>query len=171
MGYRLRAFRERKERHVKDIEEKLSSLGKTSHNLRSECERLEHELEKSKAENETLRMKCGILGQQSRLPGDPVAGPVEFTPNDFVARVVPEGYPNPPHRVMICQRTGEKLLDASATWDFIQGHDLFKRGLVDLADVCERLKGKVQCSGQGPVFAEGNVIWVIETSVAKENVS
>ena len=82
-----------------------------------------------------------------------------------------EGYPNPPHRVMICQRTGENLLDASATWDFIQGHDLVKRGLVDLADVCERLKGKVQCSGQGLVFAEGNVIWVIETSVVKENVS
>lgn len=93
MWYRQRAFRERKERHIKDIEEKLLSLGKTSHNLRSECERLEHELEKSKAGNETLRMKCGILGQQSvflaiQLP-DPLSSPRTISSRESCPRDIP----------------------------------------------------------------------------------
>lgn len=94
---------------------------------------------------------------------------MKFTPNDFIAQVVPEGHgyhASPSHRVVVCQSTGEKLLDASATWDFIQAHELFRRGLVDIAVVCEKLKSKVQCGGQGPVFAEGNVRWAIEESAA-----
>ena len=79
---------------------------------------------------------------------------------------MPDGYPSQLHRVMVCQSTGEKLLDASATWDVIKTHELFKRGLVDIIAICERLRRKVQCSGQGPVFAEGHVKWAIEESAA-----
>jgi hypothetical protein len=48
----------------------------------------------------------------------------------------------------------------------IQSHDLFKRGLVDVGDVCERLKRVAKCDGQGPVFEEGDVRRAIEESVA-----
>lgn len=67
---------------------------------------------------------------------------------------------------MVCPSTGGKLLEASATWDFIQSHGLFKRRPVDITAICERLKRKAQCSGQGPVFAEGHVKWAIEESAA-----
>ena len=62
--------------------------------------------------------------------------------------------------------TGEKLLAAGATWDLIQGHELYRRGLVDVEDVCERLKERATCDGSGPAFAEGEVRRAIEESVA-----
>lgn len=134
-------------------------------------------MEKYKAENEILRKTSDSL-RQSSTPNDAEAttAPMKFTPNDFIAKVVPEGhrngggggggYASPSHRVVVCQNSGERLLDASTTWDFIQGHGLFRRGLVDIAVVCDKLKGRVQCGGQGPVFAEGNVRRVIEESAA-----
>lgn len=70
------------------------------------------------------------------------------------------------HRVTFSPTTGEKLLNAGATWDLIQEHELFTRGLVDVGDVSERLKKVAQCDGQGPVFAEGEVRRIIEESVA-----
>lgn len=54
--------------------------------------------------------------------------------------------------------TGEPLLGAGATWDYIQQHELFRKGLVDVGDVCERLKAFARCDGQGgPVFQESDV--------------
>lgn len=55
-------------------------------------------------------------------------------------------------------------IPAAQTWDFIQGHPLVKQGLVDIADVCERLKGAARCDGNGPVFEE-TIVWAaIENS-------
>ena len=65
-----------------------------------------------------------------------------------------------------CAVTGKKLLDARATWDFIQNNDLFKRGLVDIVDVRNQLKKIARCNGQGPVFSEGEIQRVIGKSAA-----
>jgi hypothetical protein len=67
---------------------------------------------------------------------------------------------------MVCQITGERLLDAGATWDFIQSHESYKAGQVDIGDVADRLKGMAQCNGQGPAFKEGEILRAIEASVA-----
>ena len=56
------------------------------------------------------------------------------------------------------------LLPASATWDLIQSHPLVRQGFVDIADVCERLRGAARCDGSGPVFAEREVRRAIEDS-------
>lgn len=69
------------------------------------------------------------------------------------------------HRIAMSEN-GEKLLNARATWDLIQASDMFKRGLVDVGDVCERLKHVAKCDSQGPVFEEGAVRGAIEDSVA-----
>lgn len=74
--------------------------------------------------------------------------------------------PGSPHRITVCQITGERLLDVGATWDFIQSHELFKLGQVDIGDVTERLKGLAQCNGQGPAFKEGQIRRAIEESAA-----
>jgi hypothetical protein len=62
--------------------------------------------------------------------------------------------------------TGSRLLAAGATWDFIISHPLFKKGLVDVSSVSERLKSLAKCDGQGPVFEERAIIDAIEKSVA-----
>lgn len=60
--------------------------------------------------------------------------------------------------------TDGALLPASSTWDLIQSHDLVRQGLVDIADVCERLRGSARCDGSGPAFAEREVRQAIEDS-------
>lgn len=63
--------------------------------------------------------------------------------------------------------TGEPLLGAGATWDYIQAHELFGKGLVDVGDVCERLKKMARCDGQGPVFQESDVRQaIVDSAVA-----
>lgn len=94
---------------------------------------------------------------------------MKYSPTDFYSLLVHDkgrGHPNPPHRITVDEETGERLLNSSATWDLIQNHDLYKRGLVDIGDICDRLKGLVQCNGQGPAFREGQIRRVIEESVA-----
>jgi hypothetical protein len=173
-----RAFRERKERHVRDLQVKLNSLEEASTTLQADNERLKRELAKYTTENEILRAtsRSNVADSQKALEPT-VTGPMKYSPTDFITGVMSEGSASSgsavtipssgsPHRVTVCEITGEKLLDAGATWDLIQSHELFKRGLVDIGDVTERLKGMAQCDGQGPAFREGQVQKAIEESVA-----
>lgn len=94
---------------------------------------------------------------------------MRYSPTDFYSTLDPNGPAtprSPQHRVTVCPVSGEKLLDARATWDLIQGHELFKHGQVDIGDVTERLKGLAQCDGQGPAFKEGQIRRAIEESAA-----
>ncbi|BDD59971.1 hypothetical protein MAP00_005138 [Monascus purpureus] len=167
-----RAFRERKERHVRELEEKVASLEQASKTLQADNERLKQELTRFATENEILRATSKAAAQSNhndhaRSPlEEPVPGPMEYSPTDFFSLIAPEGGLNPPHRVTFDETTGEKLLSAAATWDLIQSHELFKRGLVDIGDISERLKGLAQCNGQGPAFKESQVRQAIQASVA-----
>jgi AP-1-like factor len=173
---RQRAFRERKERHVKDLEQKLTTLEQTSTSLHADNERLKRELAKIATENEILRATSGShtnghLNGHGHSPShhSPITttGPLSFSPTDFYSSVLhPHHSKTPSHRITVSETTGERLLAAGATWDLIQSHELFKRGLVDVGDVCERLKRVAKCDGQGPVFEEGDVRRAIEESVA-----
>ena len=165
--YRQRAFRERKERHVKDLEAKLNELERHSQSLNGENERLRRELARFATENEILR---ATSANGSQMDGDEamITGPMKYSPNSFSpnSKAVhsPDGDSNYPqkhdlsrHRVVVSEDTGEALLPAGATWDYIQKHELFRNGLVDVGDVCERLKKLARCDGRGPVFEEGDV--------------
>lgn len=161
---RQRAFRERKERHVKDLEQKLTALETTSSSLAADNERLKQELQKISTENEILRATASSTRASSRDDAPPdVVGPMRYTPSEFYNTVL-EGHGDKPpsHRISVSPRTGEKLLGASATWDLIQEHPLAKRGLVDVAGVSERLKTAAICDGQGPAFEEREIINAIE---------
>jgi len=174
-----RAFRERKERHVRDLEDKVHNLQEASTTLQADNERLKRELAKYTTENKILRAtsRSNAVNLQEH-PEPTVTGPMRYSPTDFYTSLMPEssvsnagsGATVPgarsPHRITVCKITGEKLLDAGATWDLIQSHELFKRGQVDIADVTERLKGMAQCDGQGPAFKEGQVRMAIEQSAA-----
>ena len=58
----------------------------------------------------------------------------------------------------------ERLLAAPATWDLIQSHPLVQQGLVDIADVCERLRSLARCDGNGPVFPQREIQRAVEQS-------
>jgi len=161
-----RAFRERKERHVKDLEAKLATIEKNSANVAAENERLKRDLQKVATENEILRAT-------STMPKEPEvqsAGPMRYSPTDFYTEVL-HGHENkiPSHRITTSEETGEKLFAAGATWDYIIGHPLYQKGMVDVGDVSERLKGVARCDGQGPVFEERDIVEAIQKSVASGN--
>ncbi|KAL1883368.1 hypothetical protein VTK73DRAFT_8935 [Phialemonium thermophilum] len=166
-----RAFRERKERHVKDLEAKLASLEAAQQETASENERLKQDIQKISTENEILRATSSVHSSGSPASHNShsiTTGPMEYTPTDFYSDVL-QNHPNktPSHRI-VTGDDGQRLLAAGATWDLIVNHELFKRGLVDLVGVSNRLKHRAKCDGQGPVFEERVIIEAIEQSAAHD---
>jgi len=157
-----RAFRERKERHVKELEAKLTALESSTQNLQSDNERLKLALQRARTENEILRATSGQHSPSSS-PHVSVSypNPLNLLPDDKAD----ESYnvQSLPHGSIINSadkrhRTATKEVPANQAWDLIQSHPLVKQGLVDIADVCERLKGASRCSGNGIAFEE-HMIW------------
>ena len=174
-SYSQRAFRERKEKHVKDLEAKLTNLQDQSASLNGENEMLRREIAKVATENEILRATSGSStnGPSPFLEEpDELVGPLGYVPTDRKAPKEGELSSKYAHFgtlkfLTVDDETGEPLLGAGATWDYVQAHDLFRRGLVDVGDVCEKLKKLARCDGQGPVFQESDVRKVIaESAVA-----
>ncbi|KAM5361451.1 hypothetical protein ACJZ2D_013078 [Fusarium nematophilum] len=159
-----RAFRERKEKHVKDLEAKLAGLEAAQQHASRENERLKRDLQKMSTENEILRATSHV-GHGSMSP-EPATGPMRFNPTDFYSNVLQNHSNKSPSHRIVTSDDGERLLAAGATWDFIISHELFKKGLVDIGDVSERLKNCARCDGQGPVFSERSITSAIEQSVA-----
>lgn len=161
---RQRAFRERKERHVKDLEAKLAALERNSASVAEENERLKLQLQKAATENEILKATSNSnRGSSEPLPN---AGPMRYNPTDFYTEVLHAHENKTPSHRIVTSDTGERLLAAGATWDYIIKHPLYVRGMVDVGIVSDRLKGVAKCDGQGPVFEEREIINAIEQSVA-----
>ncbi|KAF3923692.1 hypothetical protein ABW20_dc0102050 [Dactylellina cionopaga] len=163
-----RAFRERKERHVKELEEKLSSLEATSSTVLSENERLKRELQKITTENQILRATSAVqAAHQPAAPAPIDVGPISYSPTDFYDVVLePHKNKTPSHRISHHPETGEPLLGAAAAWDMITKHPLYVGGQVDIQAVSEFLKPKAKCDGQGPVFPESAVREAIQHSAS-----
>ena len=129
---------------------------------------MKRDLQKMSTENEILRATSHIGGpKHSSLSPEPTTtGPMRFNPTDFYSNVLQNHTDKTPSHRIVTSDEGERLLAAGATWDFIINHELFKKGLVDVGDVSERLKNCARCDGQGPVFSEQAVQAAIEQSVA-----
>lgn len=162
-GGRQRAFRERKERHVKELETKLNSLSAQSSSLASDNKRLKKELQRLATQNEILRATNAQSNQVPRSPS-PVPGPHYYSPTDFATAVGVDLHGRPVSYESFSSDEGQKLLAAGAAWDLIQSHKLTRRGMVDVTEVCRRLRNKAACDGRGPAFKEAEVILAVEES-------
>lgn len=154
---------------MKDLENRLNALSNQSTTVLSENERLKRELQKLATQNEILRATNSSGpngGSQPFRPPSPVPGPQTYSPTDFQRAV---GVDPKLHPITYLdfgpKEGGAHLLSAGATWDLIQSHELSRKGMVDIGDVCRRLKGRATCNGQGPAFLESQVIAAIEESV------
>ncbi|PGH15078.1 hypothetical protein AJ79_02604 [Helicocarpus griseus UAMH5409] len=160
-----RAFRERKERRVRDLEQELTEYKSNYSSLMEDNESLKRQIAKFATENEILRATSnsaqGNRGGNGHDSEPTTTGPLGYTPTDYNGEKK-----EPAHRIAVSRTTGEKLLDASATWDLIVNH-LSKQGLkLDVQDIYDRLKAHTQCDGQGPVVEESLVLQAIEDSIA-----
>lgn len=175
-----RAFRERKEKAFKDLEQKLATIEASSSTIMNENELLKQQLQKYQTENEILRatskMNASAIVQAATAAAaanhhddgtDMAVGPMQYNPTDFYdSLLATHQNKTPSHRIVYSPITGERLLGAGATWDMIVSHPLYKQGLVDVQEVCDRLKGGARCDGQGPVFEEGTIMAAIVASAA-----
>lgn len=156
---RQRAFRERKEKHVKDLETKVNTLQQQSMSLDSENERLRKELARVATENEILRQTSS--GQPSLGDDEDVYNPLPFpiTEPDTSKETAAKRAQmlGSIHTIVIDDNSGELLLNSGQTWDYIQNHEAFRDGLIDVGDVIDRLKKMARCDGRGPVFRESDI--------------
>lgn len=160
----------------------MASLEAAQSQTTSENEKLKRDLQKISTENEILRATSsmqqahnnggnggGAGGGSSMSPpgGAPTTtGPMEYNPTDFYSDLLANHANKTPSHRIVESESGERLLAAGATWELIINHELFRRGMVDVGDVSERLKSQAKCDGQGPVFEESAVLRAIEQSVA-----
>lgn len=161
-----RAFRERKERHVKELEAQVAALKQTSSTIAAENERLKLNLQKVATENEILKATSHQNNNMHTPPPLPDAGPMRYSPTDFYTEILQEHANKTVSHRITTDAHGGRLLAPGATWDFIIQNPLFQRGMVDITGVSERLKGAAVCDGQGPVFPESAVMDAIQNSVA-----
>jgi hypothetical protein len=133
---------------VKDLENKLSALESSTHSLQSDNERLKLALQRARTENEILRATTGQSPTYN----------VQSLSNGSVVNAADKDH------AASRRKTRGKDVPASQAWDLIQSHPLVKQGLVDIADVCERLKGAAKCDGHGPVFEESTIWQAVEES-------
>ncbi|RMZ72212.1 bzip transcription factor [Pyrenophora seminiperda CCB06] len=170
-----RAFRERKERHVKELETKLSALESSTHSLQSDNERLKAALARARTENEILRATSGRSPAAEPLVSASYPSPGAHLPSlsdedeemhdDYTIQSLTNGSVlNAADKEHARHSAKGKEVPANQAWDVIQEHPLVKQGLVDVADVCERLKGAAKCDGHGPVFEESTIWQAVEES-------
>jgi hypothetical protein len=115
---RQRAFRERKERHVRDLEAKLLVLESSNHSLQSDNERLKLALQRARAENEILRARTTQSHYMQDLTNGSLVRSADM--DDAVLRGE--------------NKSGEII--GAQTWDFIQSHPLVEQGIIGIADAC-----------------------------------
>jgi hypothetical protein len=133
-----------------------------------ENQRLKREMQSLSTENHILRATSNSTGgnPQQRAAEPTTTGPLRYNPTDFYSNVLQDHTNKHPSHRIVTSEDGQRLLAAGAAWDLIISHDLFKRGLVNVGEISERLKPCSRCDGQGPVFAEGDILRAIEQSVA-----
>ena len=177
-SYRQRAFRERKERHVRDLEAKLNLLTTTTSSLQSDNERLKLMLQRAQTENEILRATASSSPTSNHPPGfvdDPTLLPASRQSRSMSANGTEPSFDSTrlANGLLSTESSSKSrngslhsshghLLSASATWDLLQSHPLYLSGAVDIGEVCERLKKMARCDGMGPMFEEEEVRKVIE---------
>lgn len=91
---------------------------------------------------------------------------MRYSPTDFYTEVLHAHENKTPSHRIVTSENGQRMFAAGATWDYIIRHESYRKGLVDVGIVSERLKKVAKCDGQGPVFEEGEILDAIEKSVA-----
>lgn len=130
---------------------------------------VEHNTASTGREPESKRHRQDIPRAISSGDQSPTTSPITYNPSNFYDEVLQAHVAKTPSQRVVVSDDGERLLAAGAAWDMITNHDLFKRGLVDIGEISDRLKNRAKCDGQGPVFLEDDVLEAIVHSVNSED--
>ncbi|KAI5957791.1 FCR3 [Candida theae] len=162
-----RAFRERKETKLKELEAKLLQSEEERQKLMEQLDIIRKQNLSISTENEILRTNEGsAIG--SRVPIDKFHFPQ--SQDDFINEIT-RGTNHQVKRESINKvydnSQGEKLLALGAVWDYLQikaeeaNLDLTT---IDFTEVMDKLKGNERCHGFGPAYPLSLVQQAVESS-------
>ncbi|CAH0046991.1 unnamed protein product [Clonostachys solani] len=161
-----RAFRERKEKHVKDLEASLERLKTSQEKASEENERLRKDLQKMTTENQILKARSTNRRSVDSSADSLVTGPpMNFSQSSSSSNVLP-GHKDKSGSHRAAEPKGQSLYAAGAAWDYIVAHGLFKRGLIDITSVSRYLQQRATSDGHGPMFSEQEILDAIHRSLA-----
>ncbi|KAF2674950.1 hypothetical protein BT63DRAFT_409085 [Microthyrium microscopicum] len=158
-----RAFRERKEKHVKELEAKLSVFESSATTLASDNQRLKLALQRAMTENEILRSTTGAI-RSNGPPLKRLKRPVRSSSSqpDENRDDAESPYADD------SEKDGNekaKMLTTARVWDYLVEHPLVRSGRIDITDAVDRLKRMARPGNRGgPVFSEKEVRRAIENS-------
>ncbi|CAN9404413.1 unnamed protein product [Alternaria sp. RS040] len=153
-----RAFRERKERHVRGLETRLATLESSTCFLRSENESLKMALQRVLAETKVLRASSERL--------------LAWSQPALVSSLRPEPHPqldeyghNQDHKVLLPTRSKvaslqlgkNKKVSAIQAWDIVQPQFPVTQDLVDVSNVIEQLDNVAGWDDHMTVFEESTI--------------
>jgi hypothetical protein len=157
-----RAFRERKEQRVRELEQKLGESEKEKLRLASENERLKKENTVISTENQVLMATTTSGGDRfGGVPPAPLKAnfPVHKFSNLLLAEHDKQHTPiianNTPSFVVYEKTAGDIMLGAGAVWEQIMQEPDSED--IDVETVMMFLRGKEHCDGFGPVFRLNDV--------------
>ncbi|KAK9322205.1 hypothetical protein V1517DRAFT_324023 [Lipomyces orientalis] len=139
-----RAFRERREKHVRELQEKLEQAEKSAKDVEHENARLKKELEWYQAENKNLKEAARVTSVSEFNNGRPTK--VVFPELKGGANVEDQQEHQVPQT-----SADTAFLDPSQIWDRLKEHP--RADVIDIHDVMKQLMSKAQCGGHGPIFS------------------
>ena len=167
---RQRAFRQRKEQHVKELEEKLSAFESSVTNLASDNQRLKLALQRAMTENDILRATSGVsrYGPSTASASMPMVTSPSPSRDDSDERSDDQYSsrgPSPHHEEFGTKKPSSGvLMSSTAVWDYLVEHPLVRAGRVDITDTVNRLRRAAKPGNHGPMFPENEVKRAVETS-------
>jgi AP-1-like factor len=146
-----RAFRERKEQRVRELEQKLSGAETELAKLRSENERLRKENTILMTENQVLHssQRTAVLAANNQTPPAPQQA---MFPNHRLYANLVAGHSEQQPSYLVYEKEKETMLGAGAVWQMLIEDPVMSAEDMDINFVVEYLKDKAQCDGFGPVF-------------------
>lgn len=153
-----RAFRERKETKLKELELMLLQSEEERQKLLEKLNEIKHQFNTLQSENQRLRWNHGSSGSSTAVGGDSSNFLFPESQKDFVEEMVRDK-PHDMSRAQVNkvydlpQAPGRKVLGVGALWDYLlikMEEEQFEN--VDMMEVMQLLKGAEVCHGFGPAY-------------------
>ncbi|KAK6205463.1 Fcr3 transcriptional regulator [Scheffersomyces amazonensis] len=166
-----RAFRERKETKLKELEAKLLQSEEERQQLMEQLDLIRKQNISIQTENEVLRSNKGSTTDYSKTETNGNKFSFPQTQSDFIEALVTDKhqiYPNSINKVYNNpEESSEKILAIGAVWDYLQikaeEKDIDLHNL-DINTIMNKLRGHEKCHGFGPAYSLELVQRVFEES-------
>ncbi|KAK9236624.1 hypothetical protein V1525DRAFT_420216 [Lipomyces kononenkoae] len=140
-----RAFRERREKYVKELQDKLAIAEKTMKDMEFENARLKREFDWYKAENKVLRESA----ESARASGG-------VATSGYASKAIFPEYRDSNEEIRQAHPTADMtFLNPCQIWDRLNEHP--RVDTLDINDIMKRLTSKAVCSGDGPIYKTTDV--------------